>query len=102
MGGYDWMGALSMVNYYVQQGNAIDTTASASATNQLLSAVQLQTLNNNIVKDTATNLASVVLLKGQAGFATDTNVLKYGDGTTVWSSLPTAAPTTVSNYKTFT
>jgi hypothetical protein len=102
MGGYDWMGALSMVNYYVQQGNAIDTTASASATNQILSAVQLQTLNNNIVKDTATNLATVVLLKGQAGFATDTNVLKYGDGTTVWSSLPTASATAVSNYKTFT
>jgi hypothetical protein len=40
-------------------------------------------------RDTAANWASVnpVLAQGEAGYETDTNNLKFGDGSTAWSSL---------------
>lgn len=39
------------------------------------------------------NTQNPVLLAGEMGFATDTGVMKIGNGTSVWSSLP-ASPTT--------
>ena len=40
-----------------------------------------------IRRGTNTALASVVLLDGEIGFATDTKVMKVGDGVTAFSSL---------------
>ena len=41
-------------------------------------------------RDTSTNWDSVnpILAAGEAGFETDTNKFKIGDGTSNWSSLP--------------
>jgi hypothetical protein len=43
-----------------------------------------------IRRDTATNWTSVdpILAEGEPGYETDTGVLKIGDGSTAWSSLP--------------
>ncbi len=46
-----------------------------------------------IRKGTSAALASVVLLDGELGFATDTGALKIGDGITTFSSLPTGLDT---------
>lgn len=40
-------------------------------------------------RDTAANLSSVVLSEGEPAYSTDTHVLKIGDGSTTWNSLPT-------------
>lgn len=51
-----------------------------------------KTLNTHIVlrNDTAENwrVANPVLLKGEAGYETDTQKLKFGDGSTTWNDLP--------------
>ena len=51
-----------------------------------------KTLNTRIVlrHDTAANwtLHNPVLLLGEAGYETDTQKLKFGDGTKKWSELP--------------
>jgi hypothetical protein len=100
-GGYDWLGALSLVNYFVQQGNILNTGDNVASDKQKTAASALQAFNNNVINDTAAALASTVLTKGQAGYATDTKVIKYGDGTTAWSSLPSADPADLTNYKFF-
>jgi len=48
-------------------------------------AIQIQ-----VRRDSAANWTSAnpTLAQGEPGFETDTNKLKIGDGTTVWSSLP--------------
>ena len=38
-------------------------------------------------RDTADNLSSVVLAEGEPGYATDTHVLKIGDGSVNWNTL---------------
>lgn len=63
-----------------------------------------KTLNTRIVlrNDTAQNwlTANPVLLKGEAGYETDTNKLKFGDGTTHYNDLPYFGGTAVAVYET--
>ena len=63
-----------------------------------------KTLNTRIVlrNDTAENwlTANPVLLKGEAGYETDTNKLKFGDGTTNYNDLPYFGGTAVAVYET--
>ena len=63
-----------------------------------------KTLNTRIVlrNDTAQNwlTANPVLLKGEAGYETDTNKLKFGDGTTNYNDLPYFGGTAVAVYET--
>ena len=63
-----------------------------------------KTLNTRIVlrNDTAQNwlTANPVLLKGEAGYETDTNKLKFGDGTTAYNDLPYFGGTAVAVYET--
>ena len=63
-----------------------------------------KTLNTRIVlrNDTAQNwlTANPVLLKGEAGYETDTNKLKFGDGTTHYNDLPYFGGTPVAVYET--
>lgn len=49
-----------------------------------------KTLNTKIQlrRDTAANLANVILAVGEPGFSTDTKILKIGDGVSTWSNLP--------------
>ena len=63
-----------------------------------------KTLNTRIVlrNDTAQNWLSAnpVLLKGEAGYETDTNKLKFGDGTSNYNDLPYFGGTSVAVYET--
>ena len=63
-----------------------------------------KTLNTRIVlrNDTAQkwSTANPVLLKGEAGYETDTNKLKFGDGTTHYNDLPYFGGTAVAVYET--
>ena len=63
-----------------------------------------KTLNTRIVlrNDTAQNwsTANPVLLKGEAGYETDTNKLKFGDGTSNYNDLPYFGGTSVAVYET--
>ena len=53
-------------------------------------------------QDTSARWASInpILLAGEFGYATDTKILKKGDGTTTWNNLPTIAEkaTTLAGY----
>jgi hypothetical protein len=42
--------------------------------------------------------ADVVLLNGELGYATDTKVLKIGDGISTWNSLPKAVPQSMTEF----
>lgn len=63
-----------------------------------------KTLNTRIVlrNDTAQNwlTANPILLKGEAGYETDTNKLKFGDGTTNYNDLPYFGGTSIAVYET--
>ena len=63
-----------------------------------------KTLNTRIIlrNDTASNWADAnpVLLKGEAGYETDTNKLKFGDGTTAYADLPYFGGTATAVYET--
>ena len=63
-----------------------------------------KTLNTRIVlrNDTAQNwlTANPILLKGEAGYETDTNKLKFGDGTTNYNGLPYFGGTSIAVYET--
>lgn len=50
-----------------------------------------------IRRATAATLASVVLLDGEIGYATDTKIMKVGDGVTIFSSLSSTTPGVATN-----
>ena len=67
----------------------LPSAVSAAVASQLPSAIATA-LANNIVRNTKANFTSgnPTLTAGQIGLETDTNLIKIGNGTTAWNSLP--------------
>jgi hypothetical protein len=102
-GAYDWIGAVSLLNYYVNQGAILDTTNNVSSANQANAAVSLASYNKTVVRNTSTYFSTnnPTLANNEIGFTTDTNVIKYGNGTTAWNSLAATSASALPNYKVF-
>ena len=73
------------------------TIASANVANGYAALDSSGNITANVIlrNDTASNLSSIVLATGQAGWTTDTKLLKIGDGSTAFSSLPAINPAAV-------
>jgi hypothetical protein len=77
----------------------IDTVISAALPGQIGNTIQ-QALTANVIIQTAAQFttANPTLLAGQFGLESDTNLLKIGNGSTAWTSLPYInAPLQVQN-----